>query len=246
MTRTISQIKKKLKTLNLEQDWELVLEPWLRTELTYTSNSIEGNTLSLIETSIVINDKLGIAGKNIREIHEATNHSNAWDYMIQDLKKLRTSQLTEKHLLELHSLILKNIDDHNAGKYRNVAVRIAGSMSIFPNPLKVSEQMTNIFEWLSITKTRNIEEILQASIQTHLKIVKIHPFSDGNGRIIRLFMNTILIQNGLPPINVLPTNRQKYLEALENSTPETPIQFLDFMLAQYSDNLDQYIQTFSA
>ena len=238
-------ISNKISALQKINNWQLVLEPWLRTELTYTSNSLEGNTLTLIETSLVINDKLGISGKNLREIYEATNHANAWDYVVNNLKKLNTSQLMESHLLDIHMLILTNIDNENAGKYRNLAVRISGSMTIFPNPLKVSNLMLDFIDWVICQDTQNFENIIKTAILSHLKLVKIHPFTDGNSRTIRLFMNTILMQNNLPPLDVLPINRQKYLETLENSTDNNPVQFLEFMLWQYDQNLTIYLETFN-
>jgi Fic family protein len=240
----ITHILSKLEQLNSNNNWELILEPWLRTELTYTSNSLEGNTLSLVETGIVINDKQGISGKNLREIYEATNHANAWDYIIINLKQIETSDLTETHFLDIHNFILKNIDEYNAGRYRSVAVRIMGSMTIFANPLEVPELMEQTIIWLSSQSTSRPEHIITTAIMTHLKLVKIHPFTDGNGRTVRLLMNTILMQNNLPPIDVLPINRQKYLEALENSTEQNPELFVSFMLEQYSQNLYTYLQTF--
>ncbi len=240
----IDSIQAKLNLLNSEVNWQNVLYPWLRTELTYTSNSIEGNTLSLIETSIIINDKQSVAGKSLREIFEAQNHARAWDWIMQNLVNSGTKQITQNNLLTIHSLILKNIDDGNAGKYRSVAVRISGSGTIFPNPLKVSDKMNEIFGWLTTQKLDSTLNILQAAAELHLKTVKVHPFTDGNGRSCRLIMNTLLMQYGLPPINILPTNRLKYLEALENSTEEDTNFFLDFLLEQYDQNLEEYLRTF--
>ena len=88
------------------------------------------------------------------------------------------------------------------------------------------------------------ESILRIACELHLKIVKVHPFADGNGRSCRLIMNTILMQHGLPPIDILPVNRLPYLEALEGSTIDNPNEFLDFLLGQYNDNLDEYVRTF--
>ncbi len=241
---TIDSIKNKLKLLDSNKDWQLVLYPWLRTELTYTSNSIEGNTLSLAETSMVINEKMSVAGKNLREIYEAQNHANAWDWIMESLVDSGSQSVTQEDFLKIHSFILKNIDEANAGKYRSVAVRISGSMTVFPNPLKVDFLMNQIFGWLPAQTLDSVECILQVACELHLKIVKVHPFTDGNGRSCRLIMNTILMQHGLPPIDILPINRLQYLEALENSTVENAEQFLDFLFEQYNDNLDEYLKTF--
>jgi len=239
------QIKAKLEDLQSQKSWKLVLNSWLRTQLTYTSNSIEGNTLSLIETSIIINDNQGVAGKSLREINEAKNHAAAWDFIQQELVGKESENLNQNDLLNIHSLILKNIDDLNAGKYRNIGVRIAGSQSLFPNPLKVTNLMDETFSWLVKSNFEEVESVLKVAILSHLKIVKIHPFTDGNGRTVRLFMNTILMQNKLPPIDILPEKRKEYLETLENSDIHNPDLFFNFMFQTYSENLENYLKTFN-
>ena len=249
-TQNFAQIQQKLKLLDKNQNWLQILSPWLKTELTYTSNSLEGNTLSLLETSLVINENQSIGGKNLREIYEAKNHAMAWDYMQHNLLNLLTAELVERHFLEIHSLILRNIDDFNGGKYRNVGVRVAGSNTIFPNYLKVNDLMTTTFHWLhnsskiENTHENKFQDILEIAFLFHLRIVKIHPFSDGNGRTTRLFMNAILMQNNYPPLDILPSNRLLYLQSLESSTTDNPTQFLDFCFNQYNQNLDTYLATF--
>jgi len=112
-----AEIKQKLELLE-SKNWQSVLIPWLRTELTYTSNCLEGNTLNLVETSIIINDNQGVAGKSIREIYEAQNHAKAWDFIQKEL--IGQTSLTENNLLKIHTHILDKIDNANAGKYRTV------------------------------------------------------------------------------------------------------------------------------
>jgi len=241
----VTLIQNKLSLLSGFKGWQEVLHPWLRTELTYTSNSLEGNTLSLTETSIIINDNQSVAGKNLREVYEAQNHAKAWDFIQDNLILKQTTKLTEQDLLNIHSFILKNIDEANAGKYRNVAVRIAGSNNVFPNYLKVPDLMSEFLIWLQNQVATDLRQILETAILSHLKIVKIHPFTNGNGRTARLFMNTILMQNDLPPINILPENRLQYLESLEESTEGSPQKFIDFCLEQYNQSLDTYLQTFN-
>lgn len=241
----IDSIVEKLQKLHTHKEWQITLNSWLRTELTYTSNSLEGNTLSLVETSLIINDHQSVAGKNLREIYEAQNHATAWDFVQDSLISKSINQLEESDFLQINSLILKNIDETNAGKYRNLAVRISGSNNIFPNPIKVSDLMTEVFGWLKTCTSKDLESVIHTAILAHLKIVKIHPFADGNGRTNRLFMNTILMQNDLPPIDILPENRQKYLESLENSDPQNQELFVDFCLNQYTQNLDTYLATFT-
>lgn len=118
------------------------MEDWFRVELTYNSNAIEGNTLTRRETAIVIEKGLTVGGKSLKEHLEATNHSQALYYLNELLKK--SSPFNGKDILSIHSLILKGIDDENAGHYRSVPVRISGSAVIMPNPRKVPDLMEEI------------------------------------------------------------------------------------------------------
>jgi Fic family protein len=234
----------KIKLLNDHNNWQDILGDWLRTEITYTSNSIEGNTLSLIETSMVINDKMSVSGKTLREINEAINHANAWDYITNDLTKLELKNLKIDHILKLHSIILTNIDDNQKGKFRSVPVRISGSNTILPNPLKVNNLMKELFSKINNFEKASIQNIIKLAIMTHLEMVKIHPFIDGNGRTSRLLMNTILKHYELPPISVDPKNRDLYLQSLENSDIENPKEFVEFMELQYLQNIEKYFASF--
>lgn len=241
----LEEIKLKLNSLYSYKDWKIVLYPWLRTQLTYSSNSIEGNTLSLAQTSTIINDNLSVAGKDLREIYEARNHAQAWDFIQENLLDIDTQELKENDFLKILAFILRDIDDFNAGKYRNLPVRISGSNNIFPNPIKIPDLIQDIFYKIQNTKIAEKFEAIEFAINTHLELVKIHPFTDGNGRTTRLFMNTILMQNGLPPIDIGPENRVKYLESLENSSPNDNPKFTNFCLTQYNQNLDEYLKTFT-
>src|SRR3989339_542476 len=120
---------------DLSQTISKNLDEWYRVELTYTSNAIEGNTLSRAETALVVEKGLPVAGKSIQEHLEASNHAQAWGW-VKSRVKISGYEFSEKGLLELHELILQKIDEQNAGRYRNVSVRIAGSRVIMPNPMK--------------------------------------------------------------------------------------------------------------
>jgi Fic family protein len=216
----------KIKLLNDHNNWQDILGDWLRTEITYTSNSIEGNTLSLIE------------------INEAINHANAWDYITNILTHIDLKNLKIDHILKLHSIILTNIDDNQKGKFRSVPVRISGSNTILPNPLKVNNLMKELFSKINNFEKASIQNIIKLAIMTHLEMVKIHPFIDGNGRTSRLLMNTILKHYELPPISVDPKNRDLYLQSLENSDIENPKEFVEFMELQYLQNIEKYFASF--
>ena len=188
------------------------LNDWFRIELTYTSNAIEGNTLSRQETALVVEKGLTVGGKSLKEHLEATNHAEALDW-IHDLLKKKGNSVSEKDILYIHNLILKGIDDSNAGHYRNVPVRISGSTVILPNPLKVSNLMAEFAQWLQ----GSVLHPVQFAAEAHYQLVSIHPFVDGNGRTARLLMNLILMQYGYPPAIIRKRDRLAYIGALEKA-----------------------------
>jgi Fic family protein len=242
---SMQKVISKIDQLNLHKDWTEVLEEWIRTEITYSSNSIEGNTLTLIETSIIINDHQSVSGKTLRELNEATNHAKAWDYINSNLKHLKPAELKSKDILKLHEFILNDINDESKGIYRNHQVRISGSTTILPNAYKVQELLDKLIIEINNHHTAKTEDTIYLSILAHLKLVKIHPFVDGNGRTARLLMNTILKQHSLPPISINPKNRSQYLLSLENSDIDNYSDFTDFILNQYLESLDNYLATYS-
>lgn len=187
------------------------LDEWFRVELTYTSNAIEGNTLSRQETALVIEKGITVDGKSITEHLEAINHAEALDY-IKKLAEGKRQDLKESDVLSLHQLILKKIDDTNAGKYRNVAVRIAGSQVVLPNSLKIPELMATFMIWL---KGPLSEHPIDIAAKAHFDLVSIHPFVDGNGRTARLLMNLLLMQEGYPPALIRKEDRRIYVNAIE-------------------------------
>lgn len=187
------------------------LEEWFRVELTYTSNAIEGNTLSRQQTAAIVEKGVTVEGKTLREHLEATNHAQAFDWVKTQVAQTRL-EIDEKKILELHRLILQKIDDTSAGRYRTVAVRIAGTNVILPNPAKVPQLMQEFVSWLGTT--RKLHPAIFAA-DAHFKLVSIHPFVDGNGRTARLLMNLLLMQQGYPPAIVSKEDRRKYLEAIE-------------------------------
>ncbi|HJD61016.1 MAG TPA: Fic family protein [Rickettsia endosymbiont of Columbicola hoogstraali] len=206
--------KKRLDALRpLSSELAKNLEEWFRVELTYTSNAIEGNTLSRKETAIIIEKGLTIGGKTLAEHLEATNHAKALD-IIYELARKKYYEITEKDILAIHYTILHGIDDHNAGCYRSVPVRISGSSVVMPNPVKVPSLMTNFINWLNSSKNIPLVELAG---EVHYRLVTIHPFSDGNGRTARLLMNLILIIEGYPPAIIRPQERLPYITSLETA-----------------------------
>ncbi len=187
------------------------LEEWFKIELTYTSNAIEGNTLSRAETALVVEKGLTIGGKSIAEHLEATNHAAALDFVKEQIKR-KPSDLKEKDILKIHEIILDKIDKENSGIYRRVPVRISGSAVVMPNPRKVQDLMDEFFRWLRKEEKMHAVEL---AAEAHYRFVTIHPFTDGNGRTGRLLMNLILMMKGYPPAIIRKNDRLAYIKSLE-------------------------------
>ena len=185
----------------------------LSIEWTYNSNSIEGNTLSLRETQMVLQEGVTIKGKSLREHFEAKNHEHAIDYLYTLVND--DYVLTGKDILSLHGLVLRSIEDDFAGRLRNAGVRISGANFIPPNARKVSQLFDELVDFV-ITNPLKLNSIELATFFHH-KFVWIHPFFDGNGRTVRLVMNLILMKEGFPPAIILKNDRKKYYEALNQA-----------------------------
>jgi Fic family protein len=189
------------------------LDDWFRVELTFTSNAIEGNTLTRRETAVVIEKGLTVGGKSLREHLEATNHARALDF-VRSIVADKDIGISTKTILDIHSMILRGTDDDNAGRLRTVPVRISGSAVVMPNPAKVPSLMDDFEIWL--TNTHEMHPVLFAG-EAHYRLVTIHPFTDGNGRTARLLMNLLLLQSGYPPAIIRKRDRIDYLAALEKA-----------------------------
>ncbi|NBP06215.1 MAG: helix-turn-helix domain-containing protein [Bacteroidetes bacterium] len=192
-------------------------------EYTYHSNRIEGNTLTLQETELVINHGITVSGKSMREHLEAINHYEAIALIQEFIADKRP--LTERFLLDIHALVLRGIDKENAGRYRDVQVRIGGSTHIPPNALVVPQKMEALFEWYY--KNQHMHPVL-LSAEMHERLVSIHPFIDGNGRTSRLLMNLILLQHGFVIANLRGDreHRFRYYDCLENARADDKESFL--------------------
>lgn len=217
------------------------LDDVYRVEWTYNSNAIEGNTLTLLETKLVLEEGLTIGGKKLREHFEVINHSEAISF-VQDVAN-RSQPLTEYMIKSVHHLILKNIDDTNAGRYRMVNVRISGSQHIPPHFTVVAEKMERLLIWYNEQKEKL--HPVELAARFHFQFVYIHPFSDGNGRTARLLMNLILMQYGFPPAIVKAANdaRFKYYETLEEASIHDRAEpFIRLIAGYVEESLHSYIQ----
>ena len=190
-------------------------------EWTYNSNGIEGNTLTLRETQVVL-EGITVGGKSIKEHLEAINHEKAILYLDEIVKD--ENPITEWNIKNIHQLILKDIDNENAGRYRKENVTIKGAIHIPPDYLKIPELMEKLI--LTYNTWSGYHPIVRASL-LHGELVKIHPFIDGNGRTSRLLMNLDLMNSGYNPVIIKKESRLKYYEALDKA--HTTGNYTDFV-----------------
>ena len=203
--------------------------------MVYESNSIEGNSLTLRETELVLSKGVTVSGKPLKDHLEAVNLAQAWT----KVKQLAGPHavLTEADLLDLHRIVLTRVEDAFAGSYRTGAVRIAGSNHIPPNPLKVPELMTELFSSLAA-----IAEPVERAAKLHYGIARIHPFADGNGRTARLAMNFVLLAAGYPPISIPTELRHAYYTALEAADAGDCQAWMDFLTEQLDHELTLWLE----
>jgi Fic family protein len=207
-------------------------------ELTFTHNStaIEGNTLTLIETKVILEDGISVGGKNLREIYEVVNHQKAYKYVKRCINdKLR---LNERIVKDIHSILTENI--MIGGIYRNQEVRISGAGHMPPSGNEMYIQIKNFFVDISDKKERNPIEL---AAWTHSEFVRIHPFIDGNGRTSRLIMNYQLMLHGFLPISIAKKDRLEYYNALEEYAVNKNLElFIDMIARLEEEQLDLYIR----
>jgi Fic family protein len=203
-----------LSQLQQYRDWDSrSVDKATDIEYTYDSNRIEGNTLTLRETDLVINKGLTIGGKPLVEHLEAINHYEAVE-LIREMASHET-QFNRHDLLTLHALVLRGIDKQYAGRFRDIPVMISGSRHTPPQPWLLEEQMTGYFEFYAQNR-QSLHPIVLAA-ELHERLVTIHPFVDGNGRTARLVMNLVLLQHDYPIaiIHGDTESRLAYYDALE-------------------------------
>jgi len=212
----------------------------LNVEWTYNSNSIEGNTLTLRETKIVLEEGMTVSGKSLREHFEITNHHEAIAYL-EDLVQPNYT-LRERDILEIHALVMSKIEKDFAGRVRNGGVRIVGANFTPPNPLKVPELLKELITFINSNKS-DLHDIVLASIFHH-RFVWIHPFFDGNGRTVRLVMNLLLMRRGYPPAIILKNDRKKYYDALNQANKGSYKKLLLLMAQAVERSMDIYLSSY--
>lgn len=236
-------VTKRIAALKAELDAMRPLSPSLLAairkpydiELTYTSNAIEGNTLTLRETREVIEHGFTVGGKPIKDHLEAQDHHLALEYMY--LLGSSEEALSERTVKELHSLVLKRSQVDIAGCYSPAPRQISGSETKFPSALDVPQLMANFGMSLS-----HLPATPASAFAAHFNLVRIHPFADGNGRTARLLMNLLLVRGGYRPIAVRPEDRSEYLDALEIASNRNDLRpFETLMYRRLLETMSQYV-----
>ena len=225
------QNKSKINSVTLssyEMDFEL--------RFTHNSTAIEGNTLTLMETKVVLEDGVSIGGKELREIYEVVNHKKAYEYVKKCIAE--NKPLTENIVKDLHAILTENIIV--GGIYRNQEVRISGAGFTPPAGNEMYVQIKSFYEDLKYKKDLNPIEL---AAWTHAEFVRIHPFVDGNGRTSRLLMNYQLMINGYLPVSVDKEDRLDYYNALEQYAAHGNLEpFADFVAELEEKQLDEYLK----
>jgi Fic family protein len=211
-------------------------------EYTFESNKIEGNTLTLQETALVVSEGVTIGGKSMKEHLEAINHGQAVEY-IKDIARADVD-ITERTVKEIHAIVLHGINRGQAGRFRTVPVMIQGSRHIPPQPYLIEPQMEKMIADYKIMETDGTHPIVMAAF-LHDKLVEIHPFIDGNGRTGRLLMNLYLLSKGFTITSLKADNeaKQGYYNALEQSHVENNKEPFCLLVAKaVCQSLEKYLK----
>lgn len=219
------------------------LRQYFKIKNIYHSNAIEGNLLNIGETRQVVELGLTITGKPLKDQAEAKNLAAAVDFL-EELARDGTKPITEFDVRQIHLLVLKDIDDENAGAYRKVKVQISGSDYEPPSPEHISGEMERFGRWLAKASCpadnfASEEGILNAAV-AHTWLVYVHPFIDGNGRVARLLMNLLLMRYGFPIAIVSREDRLRYYDALEESQNADLSSFVALLVESIHESLEEY------
>ena len=215
------------------------IKAYFKISFTYTSNAIEGNTLSLSETKIIIEDGITIGGKPVKDHLEVIGQANAYDLLFDIAQNEK--DITEQTILKLHHMLYNNIDEAKSGKYRECNVLITGSEYELPKHDKLSELMQEFCAEIPVKK-ENLHPV-EFSAWLHERLVSIHPFIDGNGRTARLIMNLALLQAGYNIITIPPVVRNDYIFGLQEAQLKNNIQpFTNFISEMVLEAQKEYLR----
>ena len=210
-----------------------ILVEWI-----YNSNAIEGSTITLQETRLILETGLTVGGKSLREHFEVINHRDAIDFVEELVAS--TEPITPFHVRQIHKLVLSRIDDDNSGRYRETQVRIAGAAFTPPESWLVPNLMTEWGEWLLGEGTSS--HPVELAALAHHRLVAIHPFIDGNGRTARLVMNLILMRAGYPPTVIQRINHRQYYRVLDQADSGKSVALVNFVGRAVERSLNLYLE----
>lgn len=233
-----------------------MLKEYFRIGLTYSSNALEGNTLTETETKVILEDGLTIGGKSLREHFEVVGHSQAYDFM---WKKAHDDQFSEDDIRTLHHLFYYRIDESNAGNYRKVPIFVSGTDFEFPKASELSTLMSDFFQ--NIPQFKKQYHPVHFAALLHIHLVTIHPFIDGppslklwrtapaeavakagNGRTARLLMNLALLQSGYVITIIPPIMRSAYISAIQKANKNNVTPFLHFISEMVYESSKEYLR----
>jgi Fic family protein len=233
----IDCLNQKITSLNLSSQALENIKEYFRIALTYSSNALEGNSLTQSETKIVLEDGLTVGGKPIVDYLEAIGHSDAYNFLYT---LMHQKGFIEDDIRYFHKLFYYRIDESNAGIYRKIKVAISGSEYALPSPEEVPTLMQKFVSKFGISDYT--EHPVKWAAKTHLEFVFIHPFIDGNGRVARLLMNLVLLQAGHITI-IPPILRRDYINALEKAHTD-PSDFMHFIAECVLESQKDYVRLF--
>lgn len=240
---TIAEKKARLDNLRpLPPEALARLDHYYDIELTYTSNALEGNTLSAVETTLVIEKGITVSGKPLKDHLEALDHYDAMRY-VRELAG-EAVPITESDIRRLHALVVQRSRPDIAGHYADLSryVRTEAGQHVFPSPAEIPALMGDFTAWL-----RPAPNTPETAFEAHLRLVAIHPFNDGNGRTARLLMNLVLIRGGYPPVVVRPEDRLAYIQALQHAQAGQGTEpFETLLYERLNATLQEYLTTLSA
>ncbi len=236
LDRAIERKKAELDRLRpLDPKSVAALDSWYDVELTYSSNALEGNSLTRAETAVILEKGITIGGKPMKDHFEAIDHSDALSF-VRDLA--RTAEIIrESDVRAIHRLVLGRSDPVEAGRYATNQRAILGSTLVLPSPAEIGPLMADFADWFSRAPLQH-----ETAFEAHYRLVTIHPFADGNGRTARLLMNLLLLKAGHPPAAIEPADRSRYVDALDarqTRRDRTPYDML--MRQQLLASLERYV-----
>ncbi len=205
------------------------LDNYFRIGFTYSSNALEGNTLTISETKILLEDGLTVGGRPLKDCYEAVGHGAAYDFMLS-LARQQDMNITEDTIRKLHRLFYQKIDAEQAGQYRSIQVYISGTEYIPPSAEDVPQLMKHLAEQIHFS--HSVLHPIELAAMAHKRLVDIHPFVDGNGRTARLLMNLILVNTGYGVVSIPPIWRNDYINALSISRRRNDMEPFSKLIAE--------------